>query len=89
MIWWPILLLLALAGLLGWLYRTPAARALAYHPQPARDHQEALDRFQALSQEHPNFKPTEVRTYIRKSQDNLANPEKNEGFFSHLFDVKW
>jgi len=49
----------------------------------------ALDRFQALSQEYPTFKPTEVRTYIRKSQDNLANPKKNQGFFSYLFDARW
>jgi outer membrane protein assembly factor BamD len=49
----------------------------------------ALDRFQAISQQYPFFKPAEVKEYIRKSQDNLANPEANEGFFSRLFDAKW
>jgi len=49
----------------------------------------ALDRFQALSQEYPFFKPTEVKEYIRKSQDNLANPDANQGWFSYLFDARW
>ncbi len=49
----------------------------------------ALDRFQALSQEHPTFKPGEVKEYIRKSQDHLANPKKSQGFFSNLFDAQW
>jgi pimeloyl-ACP methyl ester carboxylesterase len=49
MIWWPILPILALAGLLGWLYRSPSSRTLASHPQPTADYQEALDRFQALA----------------------------------------
>jgi len=49
----------------------------------------ALDRFQALSQEYPFFKPTDVKEYIRKSKANLANPEENQGFFSRLFDARW
>lgn len=49
----------------------------------------ALDRFQALSQEYPFFKPTEVKEYIRKSQANLANPDANQGWFSYLFDARW
>lgn len=49
----------------------------------------ALDRFQALSQEYPFFKPTEVKEYIRKSQQKSANPEEKQGFFSYLFDARW
>lgn len=49
----------------------------------------ALDRFQALSQEYPNFKSGEVNSYIKKCQDNLANPKKSRGFFSNLFDAQW
>lgn len=54
-----------------------------------RHYASALDRFQALSLEYPTFKPSEVKQYIRKSQDNLANPKKNQGFFSNLFDARW
>lgn len=49
----------------------------------------ALDRFQALSQEHPSFRTSEVKDYIRKTQDKIAHPEKSEGFFSRLFDAQW
>ena len=49
----------------------------------------AIDRFQALSQQYPFFKPTEVKEYIRKSQHHLDNPEEKEGFFSYLFDARW
>jgi outer membrane protein assembly factor BamD len=55
----------------------------------SRHYASALDRFQALSQQYPAFKPSEVKGYIRKSQDNLANPRKNEGFFTRLFDARW
>jgi carboxylesterase len=48
-IWWLILPLLALAGLLWWLYSVPRASAMASHPRPAADYQEALDRFQAVA----------------------------------------
>lgn len=49
----------------------------------------ALDRFQALSQQYPFHKPTEVKAYIQKSKVNLANPGGNQGFFSRLFDARW
>jgi outer membrane protein assembly factor BamD len=49
----------------------------------------ALDRFQALSQEYPFFKPAEVKEYIRKTQHNIANPQETQGFFSRLFDAQW
>ena len=49
----------------------------------------ALDRFQALSQEHPDFKSSEVKQYISDCQANIDNPQKVEGFFSKLFDAKW
>jgi outer membrane protein assembly factor BamD len=49
----------------------------------------ALDRFQALSQEYPDFKPEEVKRYIKDCQTNIEHPEKVEGFFSKLFDAKW
>lgn len=49
----------------------------------------ALDRFQAISQEHPDFKPEEVKRYIKDCQTNIENPEKVEGFFSKLFDARW
>jgi outer membrane protein assembly factor BamD len=49
----------------------------------------ALDRFQAISQEYPNFKPEEVKRYIKDCQTNIDNPQKTEGFFSKLFDAKW
>jgi outer membrane protein assembly factor BamD len=54
-----------------------------------RHYASALDRFQALSQQYPFFKPTEVKEYIRKSQYNLANPRENQGWFSYLFDAQW
>jgi hypothetical protein len=57
MLWWPILPLLALIGLLSWLYRAPATRALASHPQPTADYQEALNRFQALAEADANAGP--------------------------------
>ena len=49
----------------------------------------ALDRFQALSQEYPDFKSSEVKQYINDCQANIDNPQKTEGFFSKLFDAKW
>jgi carboxylesterase len=49
MTWWPILPLLAVIGLLGWLYRAPSTGELASHPRPALDYQEAIDRFQDLA----------------------------------------
>ena len=49
----------------------------------------ALDRFQALSQEYPNFKPGEVKQFIEKTKNSLANPKKNQGFFARLFDAQW
>jgi outer membrane protein assembly factor BamD len=49
----------------------------------------ALDRFQALSQEYPDFKSSEVKQYIMECQANIDNPKKTQGFFSDLFDAKW
>jgi outer membrane protein assembly factor BamD len=49
----------------------------------------AMDRFQAISQEYPNFKPEEVKQYIKDCQTNIDHPEQVEGFFSKLFDAKW
>jgi len=49
----------------------------------------ALDRFQALSQEYPDFKSSEVKQYNNDCQANIDNPQKTEGFFSKLFDAKW
>jgi|UniRef100_A0A7C3UWA6 outer membrane protein assembly factor BamD len=49
----------------------------------------ALDRFQALSQEYPDFKPAEVKNYIKQCEGFIANPQTAEGFFSRLFDAKW
>lgn len=49
----------------------------------------ALDRFQALSQEYPDFKSSEVKQYINDCQANIDNPKKTQGFFSNLFDAKW
>ncbi len=49
----------------------------------------ALDRFQAISQEYPDFKSSEVKQYINDCQANIDNPQKSEGFISSLFDAKW
>ncbi len=49
----------------------------------------AMDRFQAISQEYPDFKSAEVKQYIKDCQTNIDNPQKVEGFFSKLFDAKW
>jgi outer membrane protein assembly factor BamD len=49
----------------------------------------ALDRFQALSQEYPDYKPEEVKRYIKDTQFNIDHPEQVEGFFSKLFDARW
>jgi outer membrane protein assembly factor BamD len=49
----------------------------------------AMDRFQAVAQEYPDFKAAEVKQYITDCQFNIDNPEKVEGFFARLFDAKW
>ena len=49
----------------------------------------ALDRFQALSQEYPDYKSDEVKRYIKDTQFNIDHPEQIEGFFSKLFDARW
>lgn len=49
----------------------------------------ALDRFQALSQEYPNFKSAEVNNYIKQCQAYIEHPQTAEGFFSKLFDARW
>jgi outer membrane protein assembly factor BamD len=49
----------------------------------------ALDRFQALSQEYPDFRTEEVKRYIKDTQFNIDHPEQVEGFFSKLFDARW
>jgi len=49
----------------------------------------ALDRFQALSQEYPDFKTEEVKRFIKDSQHSIDHPEQVEGFFSKLFEARW
>ena len=49
----------------------------------------ALDRFQAISQEYPDFKSSEVKQYIKDCQANIDNPQRAQGFISNLFDAKW
>lgn len=50
----------------------------------------ALERFQILATEYPEFKPGEVKGYVAKCQAKIANPEKKSGnFFTNLFDAKW
>ncbi len=49
----------------------------------------AMDRFQAISQEYPDFKSSEVKQYIKDCQTNIDHPEKVEGFVAKLFDAKW
>lgn len=49
----------------------------------------AMDRFQAISQEYPDFKSSEVKQYIKDCQTNIDHPEKVEGFIAKLFDAKW
>jgi outer membrane protein assembly factor BamD len=49
----------------------------------------ALDRFQALAQEYPTFKPGEVKRGIEECQQALAAPEKTQGFISRIFDAQW
>lgn len=54
-----------------------------------RRYNSALDRFQALAQEYPNFKPGEVQRGIEECRQALAAPEKTQGFISRLFDAQW
>lgn len=55
----------------------------------------ALDRFQALAQEFPEYpKMSQVRGYIERCQHILASPTKQESAgvwkpFSYLFDARW
>lgn len=50
----------------------------------------ALERFQTLAAEYPEFKPREVKEYLAKCQTKVANPEKKSGnFFTNLFDARW
>jgi len=50
----------------------------------------ALERFQTIAAEYPEFKPGEVKGYIAKCQTKIANPEKKSGnFITNLFDAKW
>lgn len=49
----------------------------------------ALDRFQALSQDYPEFKPGEIRGKIETCKTKMATPENARGFFSRLFDARW
>jgi outer membrane protein assembly factor BamD len=55
----------------------------------------ALDRFQAVAQEYPDFpKQTEVKEYIGKCQTQLAEADKKpkSGFMyqiTNLFDAQW
>ncbi len=50
----------------------------------------ALERFQTIAAEYPKFKPGEVKGYIAKCQNKIANPKKKSGnFITNLFDAKW
>jgi outer membrane protein assembly factor BamD len=58
-------------------------------------YQAALDRFQVVAQEYPEFpKKAEVQKYIGECQKILATPDKKSpgGIFSHvtsIFDANW
>jgi outer membrane protein assembly factor BamD len=50
----------------------------------------ALERFQTLAQEYPEYKSGAVKGYIAKCQAMVANPEKKSGnFITNLFDAQW
>lgn len=50
----------------------------------------ALERFQVLSTEYPEFKQAKVKDYIAKCQAKIAMPEKKRGnFVTNLFDAQW
>ncbi len=50
----------------------------------------ALERFQTLAQEYPEYKSGSVKSYIAKCQEKVANPEKKSGnFITNLFDAQW
>lgn len=50
----------------------------------------ALERFQTLAQEYPEFKSGAVKGYIDKCQAKIATPEKKRGnFITNLFDAQW
>jgi outer membrane protein assembly factor BamD len=50
----------------------------------------ALERFQILADEYPDFKPGEVKSYIAECETQIANPKKKSGnFFTNLFDARW
>lgn len=50
----------------------------------------ALERFQIIASEYPEFKPGEVKGYIAKCQAKVANPDKKSGnFITNLFDADW
>jgi outer membrane protein assembly factor BamD len=50
----------------------------------------ALERFQNLAQEYPEYKSTQVKDYIAKCQTLVNHPEKRPGnFITNLFDARW
>jgi outer membrane protein assembly factor BamD len=50
----------------------------------------ALERFQYLADEFPEYKPGEVKGYIAKCETHVANPQEKSGnFITNLFDAKW
>ncbi len=50
----------------------------------------ALERFQIIAAEYPEFKPGEVKGYIAKCQTKIDNPGKKSGnFITNLFDAQW
>lgn len=50
----------------------------------------ALERFQTLAQEYPDYKAGAVKSYILKCQEKVAHPEKKSGnFITNLFDATW
>ncbi len=49
-----------------------------------------LERFQTIASEYPEFKPGEVKGYVAKCQNKIANPTKKSGnFITNLFDARW
>lgn len=50
----------------------------------------ALERFQTLSQEYPDYNPAKIKDYIAKCQAKVNNPDKKSGnFITNLFDARW
>lgn len=81
-------------------YISRCRQALAEHDfyianfyQRTKRYAAALDRFQAISQEYPDFKTDEVKGRIAACENILATPDdQNKGFLSNItgiFDARW